>query len=86
VTIRFRLPDGVTLDSLPVPAQPSDDGRVEIHTEDEIRVLHDLTGWALGAGYPLQGLSVLRVSLEDIYLGLTQATAERRGEESEPGR
>ena len=86
VTIRFRLPDGVALDSLPVPAQPSDDGRVEIHTEDEIRVLHDLTGWALETGFPLQGLSVLRVSLEDVYLGLTQATVERHGERSEPGR
>ena len=86
VTIRFRLPDGVALDSLPVPAQPADDGRVEIHTEDEIRVLHDLTGWALAGGYPLQGLSVLRVSLEDIYLGLTQGAAARRAEGSDTER
>ena len=57
--------------TLPVPAQPADDGHVEIHTEDEMRVLHELTGWALEGGYPLAGLSVLRVSLEDIYLGLT---------------
>ncbi len=71
VTIRFRLPDGVTVESLPVPAEPSGDGLVEIHTEDELRVLHDLTGWALDAGYALAGLAVLRVSLEDIYLGLT---------------
>jgi len=78
VTIRFRLPEGVTVESLPLPAQPSDDGHVEIHTEDEVRVLHDLTGWALEAGYALQGLSVLRISLEDIYLGLTQAAASRR--------
>jgi ABC-2 type transport system ATP-binding protein len=86
VTIRFRLPDGVTLASLPVLAKPSDDGRVEIHTEDEVRVLHDLTGWALEGGHALRGLSVLRVSLEDIYLGLTQARAERRGEEPESRR
>ncbi len=71
VTIRFRLPDGVTVESLPVPAEPSGDGFVEIHTEDELRVLHDLTGWALDAGYALAGLAVLRVSLEDVYLGLT---------------
>ena len=44
VTIRFRLPEGVTVESLPVPAEPSEDGHVEIHTEDEVRVLHDLTG------------------------------------------
>jgi ABC-2 type transport system ATP-binding protein len=72
VTIRFRLPDGLAIESLPVPATPVDDGHVEIHTEDEVRVLHDLTGWALEGGHSLQGLSVLRVSLEDVYLGLTK--------------
>jgi ABC-2 type transport system ATP-binding protein len=71
VTIRFRLPEGIASESLPVPATPVGDGLVEIHTEDELRVLHDLTGWALAAGVTLPGLSVLRVSLEDIYLGLT---------------
>ena len=71
VTIRFRLPAGVTIDALPVPVVPSGDGLVQIHTEDELQVLHDLTGWALAGGHALHGLSVLRVSLEDIYLGLT---------------
>ena len=67
------------MDSLPVPAQPTDDGRVEIHTEDELRVLHDLTGWALAGGHTLAGLSVLRVSLEDIYLGLTRGRGGTAG-------
>ena len=44
-----------------------------IHTEDELRVLHDLTGWALDGGHALAGLSVLRESLEDVYLGLTRS-------------
>jgi ABC-2 type transport system ATP-binding protein len=76
VTIRFRLPDEVSLAGLPVDAtsvETTPDGFVEIHTEDELRVLHDLTGWALEGGHSLQGLSVLRVSLEDIYLGLTRS-------------
>lgn len=73
VTIRFRLPDDVALDHVPAAGVPVADGLVEIHTDDELRVLHDLTGWALDAGYPLAGLSVLRVSLEDIYLGLTRS-------------
>jgi len=82
VTIRFRLPDGVTPGELPVAAAESaGDGHVEIHTEDEIQVLHDLTGWALAGGHPLQGLSVLRVSLEDIYLGLTEGGVSPRGQE-----
>jgi ABC-2 type transport system ATP-binding protein len=75
VTIRFRLPDGVTLGELPMPAEPAADGQVVIHTEDELTVLHELTGWALAGGYALAGLSVLRVSLEDIYLGLTRSDA-----------
>ncbi len=73
VTIRFRLPEGIPLDALPVPAvlSPAGDRLVEIQTENELQVLHDLTGWALAGGHALQGLSVLRVSLEDVYLGLT---------------
>ena len=43
-----------------------------MRTDDELRVLHDLTGWALEGNRALAGLSVLRVSLEDIYLGLTE--------------
>ena len=74
VTIRFRLPEGVALvERCPSRRSPFADGLVEIHTDDELRVLHDLTGWALEAGHPLAGLSVLRVSLEDIYLGLTRS-------------
>ena len=73
VTIRFRLPEGVGLAELPAAAEPADDGHVVIHTEDELRVLHDLTGWALAGGHALAGLAVLRESLEDVYLGLTRS-------------
>jgi ABC-2 type transport system ATP-binding protein len=72
VTIRFHLPESVAENDLPVPVSPPDEeGYVEIRTEEELRVLHDLTGWALDGGHQLTGLSVLRVSLEDVYLGLT---------------
>jgi ABC-2 type transport system ATP-binding protein len=75
VTIRFRLPEGVAENELPVPVSPPDEeGYVEIRTEEELRVLHDLTGWALAGGHQLAGLSVLRVSLEDVYLGLTKGS------------
>jgi ABC-2 type transport system ATP-binding protein len=75
VTIRFRLPEGVSAADLPVAdAQQAPDGHVEIRTEDELRLLHDLTGWALDRGVPLPGLSVLRVSLEDVYLSLTRGS------------
>ena len=76
VTIRFRLPDGVGLGELPFPAEPAaGEDQVLIHTEDELRVLHELTGWALDGGHALAGLSVLRESLEDVYLGLTRSDA-----------
>ena len=55
VTIRFRLPEGVALGELPMAAEPAGDGQVVIHTEDELRVLHELTGWALAGGHALGG-------------------------------
>jgi ABC-2 type transport system ATP-binding protein len=75
VTIRFSLPEGVSASDLPVDVQSTENGRVEIHTEDELRVLHTLTGWALEHHTTLPGLSVLRVTLEDIYLRLTREEA-----------
>lgn len=72
VTIRFALPGGVSVTDLPLAVRALDDGLVEIHTEDELRVLHDLTGWALERHIMLPGLSVARVTLEDIYLQLTR--------------
>jgi ABC-2 type transport system ATP-binding protein len=81
VTIRFRLPERVTAAALPMAATPAEDGHVEIRTEDEVRVLHELTGWALEGGHALAGLSVLRVSLEDVYLGLTRSVTASSGED-----
>ena len=80
--IRFALPAGCTLADLPVPAQaePVDagpagcgagDSLVTVTTADPTHTLHLLTGWALGRGTVLAGLTVDRPSLEDIYLSLT---------------
>jgi ABC-2 type transport system ATP-binding protein len=71
-TIRFGLPDGLGPGDLPVPADSVEERRVEIRTEDELKVLHALSGWALERGLRLPGLSVTRVTLEDVYLGLTR--------------
>lgn len=72
VTIRFGLPDGVEAGDLPVAAGTVVEGLVEIRTEDELPVLHALSGWALERGVRLPGLSVARVTLEDVYLRLTR--------------
>jgi ABC-2 type transport system ATP-binding protein len=71
-TIRFALPAGVSASDLPVAVTAAPDERVEIRTDDEVRVLHTLTGWALDRGVQLIGLSVSRVTLEDVYLMLTR--------------
>src|SRR5262249_52759409 len=45
--------------------------RVELETEDPTELLHRLTGEALGRGTRLDGLSVSRPTLEEVYLELT---------------
>ena len=82
-TIRFRLPAGMPTPRLPVTATVGDDGLVEVRTDDEVTVLHSLTGWALQARVDLAGLTVSRTTLEDVYLRLTSgaepdADARRR--------
>ena len=71
VRIRFRLPPGVA----PPPSlagATAGDGFEEVHVDDPVVALHDLTGWAIERGVPLEGLEVLRPSLEDVYLALTR--------------
>jgi ABC-2 type transport system ATP-binding protein len=45
---------------------------VVVRTSEPTRVLHELTGEALGAGRPLEGLEVRRPTLEDVYLALLE--------------
>src|SRR4051794_25238707 len=52
-------------------------GRVELETEDPTELLHRLTGEALARGERLDGLTVARPTLEEVYLELTaEAEAE----------
>jgi ABC-2 type transport system ATP-binding protein len=44
---------------------------VVVHTTDPTRLLHELTAEALAEGTELEGLSVRRPTLEDVYLSLT---------------
>jgi ABC-2 type transport system ATP-binding protein len=60
-------------------AYRSDDGGVvEQQTDDPTTLLHELTGVALARGARLEGLTVTRPTLEDVYLELT---AEERGDD-----
>jgi ABC-2 type transport system ATP-binding protein len=76
-TIRFAAPAGIDPQELPangrlaVRAANGGGATIEIATAEPVRVLNDLTGWALERGVELQGLEVRRPSLEDVYLELT---------------
>jgi ABC-2 type transport system ATP-binding protein len=53
-----------------------DGGLVERQTDDPTVLLHELTGAALARGEQLEGLTVTRPTLEDVYLELTAADGE----------
>ena len=76
--ISFLLPDAVDLAgarsalSTLLGADIRVSGRlVEANVELPTAAVHDVTGWALAEGVELESLTVSRVSLEDVYLSLT---------------
>ncbi|HEX2051083.1 MAG TPA: ABC transporter ATP-binding protein [Actinomycetota bacterium] len=73
--VSFVAPAGV---ELPVAWAGERRGeRVEITTTSPTKLLHDVTAWALERSIELDGLTVARPTLEDVYLELT---AEERHE------
>ena len=71
VHIRFALPAGTAIGDLPVAVTLVHDDLVEIRTSDAVQVLNALTSWALDRKTDLPGLTVERLTLEDVYLKLT---------------
>jgi ABC-2 type transport system ATP-binding protein len=69
--ISFVVPAGTR--DLPLGGEWAIDGHghVGISTTEPVRVLHEVTGWAMERGIDLEGLAVRRPSLEDVYLELT---------------
>ena len=52
---------------------------IEQETEDPTTLLHELTGAAIARGERLEGLTVTRPTLEDVYLELTAGESEQAG-------
>jgi ABC-2 type transport system ATP-binding protein len=77
--IRFRLPAGVAATELPADLERArdDDGLVTLRSDDPVRALNELTGWALSRRVELIGLQVGAPSLEDVYLELTDEAEVR---------
>ena len=68
--IRFEV-GNLPIDALPLTVSAVIGGTVEVESDDATHDLHVLTGWAVNGGHTLDGLTVTRPSLEDIYLDLT---------------
>jgi len=76
--VSFTLPPGISTADLP-PAAPwavdgDKSGRIEAETTRPLPVLGALANWAQARQIDLPDLQVLRPTLEDIYLQLTQGT------------
>jgi ABC-2 type transport system ATP-binding protein len=70
VHLRYRLPAGERPPD-DVAGLPGGDGFVDLTPGDLTLALNRLTGWAIERGIPLDGLEIVRPSLEDVYLALT---------------
>ncbi|MEO9180915.1 MAG: ABC transporter ATP-binding protein [Acidimicrobiales bacterium] len=79
-TIRFSLPDPMLLSDLPIAPTTTKGSDVVIVTDDEVAVLARLTNWAVEGHVSIEGLTVTRLTLEDIYLELTRESQEPKGE------
>ena len=89
--ITFALPDG-SIDLSPAlrAAASSVNGKVLMQTDEPMRLLHELTGWAIDEKIELGELSVARPTLEDVYLSLTggagaEVKPDEAGAESRKG-
>jgi ABC-2 type transport system ATP-binding protein len=76
--VTFRVPDGIDPDELPMPdgAGMSRRGReLSFRTATPTRDLAPLLSWATVRGAELEGLTIARPTLEDVYLQLTREPA-----------
>jgi ABC-2 type transport system ATP-binding protein len=74
--ISFTLPEGASIDELPVPGasvrEHNEARHVLIESVQVMATLHSLSGWAIDRKQEISDLQVHRPSLEDVYLRLTE--------------
>jgi len=76
--VTFHPPEGVELAELPLPRGVElerDNGRISFRTATPTRDLRPLVLWAWEHNRELDGLTITRPSLEDVYLELTDEEA-----------
>jgi ABC-2 type transport system ATP-binding protein len=72
-TIRFTLPHNVAVADLPITPSHVDGDVMELRTPDDLTTLHRLISWAIEGNIAIEGLSVTRETLEDVYLAFTRS-------------
>jgi ABC-2 type transport system ATP-binding protein len=72
--VAFKRPEASGGEPLPLPADVATerDGRIAFTTPAPTRDLAPIIAWAAARGVELEGLTVTRPTLEDVYLELTQ--------------
>jgi ABC-2 type transport system ATP-binding protein len=75
--VEFAVPDEMS-STMPLTPIRREGATFTIESVDATRDLHLLTTWALDAGIALEGLTVSKPSLEDVYLQLIGDDAEDR--------
>jgi ABC-2 type transport system ATP-binding protein len=68
--VRFNLPEGVSVSELPITPSGVEKSVVVMSHQSPTLLLNRLTSWALDRNVELEGLSVERPTLEDVYLQL----------------
>jgi ABC-2 type transport system ATP-binding protein len=68
--VRFNLPEGVSASELPITPSGVEKSVVVMSHQSPTLLLNRLTSWALDRNVELEGLSVDRPTLEDVYLQL----------------
>jgi ABC-2 type transport system ATP-binding protein len=77
VIVREGTPAELTGDTQETEIRYRRNGReVVLRTSEPTRVLNELTSRAISEGHELEGLTVRRPTLEDVYLLLTAEEAE----------
>ncbi len=82
--VRFRVPAG-SRPPAELAAETAPDGVTTFGTSDLTRALHTLTTWAIDNRVEIDRLEIVRPSLEDTYLELTDEPAGDPGQPVGPG-
>ena len=78
--ISFKLPPDRELPEALRERATAANGRITIETPAATAALYQLTRWATDQGLELDGLTVSRTSLEDVYLQLTRDATTEEGD------